>query len=111
MLEHPGPHAAGTCGARGPSVRVQRQSKHRPSLLVPAQIAGRPLRANTPVLELELCTGRPHGALNRPQPAGHPCQSGLRMADSLLAAVRHCQSAEVLLSLLESAHVRQELNK
>lgn len=33
------------------------------------------------------------------------------MSDSLLAAVRHSQNAEVLLSLLESAHVRQELNK
>ncbi len=33
------------------------------------------------------------------------------MADSLLAAVRHTSSAEVLLSLLESSHVRQELNK
>lgn len=31
--------------------------------------------------------------------------------ESLLAAVRHCQSDEVLLSLLEAAHIRQELNK
>lgn len=98
-------------GAFCDSVGLQSQSKHSPSLLEPAQIAGRPLRATTPALELELCTSKLHGALNRPQPAGHPCQSGLRMADSLLAAVRHCQSAEVLLSLLESAHVRQELNK
>lgn len=46
-----------------------------------------------------------------PPPAGHRCQCGVRMSDSLLAAVRHSQNAEVLLSLLESAHVRQELNK
>ena len=89
----------------------QPSPKHSPSLLQTTQIAASPLRGCPARARTRTASGGLPWRPSRLKPARHRCQRGVRMSDSLLAAVRHSQNAEVLLSLLESAHVRQELNK